>query len=187
MRIERFAVLGLMLFCAAQVHADPLSFSWVGVSATSLHPDQGTTGHGGTLDLSYALSKQAFMYASGAQQDFDAERDRLYRFGVGIGTDPSAGYVVYATVGWNHAGADFTGAPGKLDHGWDAGAGIRALLAPRWEVYAGARYMHNDVLDYHAEGDAGVRYALSPRWTLGAGVEINPDQTAYLLNLRVYY
>lgn len=187
MRIIRVVGLLLLLLSASAVHADPLSFSWLDISATSLRPEQGSSGHGGGVALSYALSNQAFMYAGGAQQDFDNERDRRYDFGVGINSDPAAGYVVFATVGWNHAGVDYPAAPGRLDHGWDAGVGIRATLAANWEAYAAAHYAQNRALATHTRGDVGIRYALTSQLSLGTGLEIEPGQTAYLLSVRVYY
>lgn len=186
MRIHCAALLMLTTFAVPGVRADALSFSWLDVSANSVHQDQGDDGHGDGLALSYALSKQAFMYVDGAQQDFDTQRDRRYDFGVGINTDPAAGYVLYATVGWNHAGVDSPAAPGQQDHGFDAGVGIRALPAERWEVYASARYTHNR-LAAHASGTAGVRYAISSRLSLGVGLESDADQTLYQLALRIYY
>lgn len=187
MSYKRIVLPMLILLAAPGVRADALSFSWLDVSATSLHQDQGASGHGGRLALSYALSKQAFMYVDGDQQDFDTRRDRRYNFGVGISTDPAAGYVLFASVGWNHLGIDYPGAPGQLDHGFDAGVGIRALLSKDWEVYAGARYTHNDVVTEHVSGSAGVRYAFSPVLSVGAGFDVDAQQTAYLLSLRLYY
>jgi hypothetical protein len=187
MRIDRVLWFVFLVIAAPAVRADALSFSWLDVSATTLYQDQGAHGHGARLAFSYALSKQAFMYADGVQQDFDTQRDRHYNLGVGISTDPAAGYVLFATVGWNHAGVDFPSAPGRLDHGFDAGVGIRALLDEDWEVYAGARYAHNDVLAEHVSGSAGVRYAFSPTFSMGAGLDFDAQQTAYLLTLRIYY
>jgi hypothetical protein len=188
LRFHRFVLLlFISILVVPGARADALSFSWLDIAATSLHQDQAASGHGGRLALSYALSDQASMYVDGAQQDFDTQRDRRYDFGVGINTDPAAGYVLYATVGWDHAEVDYPAAPGQLGHGFDAGVGIRALLAERWEAYAEARYAHNDVLAESASGNAGIRYALSTHLSLGAGLTVDASQTAYLLSLRIYY
>jgi hypothetical protein len=187
LRFNWLALLLVILLVAPGARADALDFSWFEAAATSLQPHQGASGHGGRLALSYALSNQAFMYVGGSQQDFDTERDRRYDFGVGINTDPAAGYVLYATVGWDHAGVDYPAAPGRLAHGFDAGVGVRTLLAEHWELYAGAHYAHNKVLAESTSGDIGIRYALSSRLSLGAGLDVDASQTAYLLSLRVYY
>lgn len=187
MRSVAIALLCSALFASAAAHADGLSFSWVDASLVSLHGSQGVSGHGSRLSVSYALSDQAFMYASGRRDSFDGVDQQRYRAGVGINTDPAAGYVLFATVGWNNFGASYPASPGLRQHGYDAGIGIRTLLTPRWEMYAAARYQHNDLFNVHAEGDAGVYYALSSRIALGAGVAVDAEQTGYLFRLRINY
>ncbi|MGH8400341.1 MAG: hypothetical protein ACRESU_04490 [Gammaproteobacteria bacterium] len=187
MLIERFFLLAAALVVVPGVSADELSFSWLDASVSSLHRHRGGDGHGDQLALNYALSDQAFMYVDGSQQDFDMYSSRRYDFGVGINTDPAAAYVLFAQVGWNNVGVDYPAVAGQRDHGFDAGAGVRAAFAKGWEVYASEHYAHNDVLAAHVNSRAGVRYALSPRLSLGAGMDVDSSQTEYLLSLRFDY
>ncbi|HET7921687.1 MAG TPA: outer membrane beta-barrel protein [Gammaproteobacteria bacterium] len=186
MRSVSAVLLGLMLCTTPAMAADTLGFSWLGASFGTLRPEQGARGHAETLTLGYALSDQAFMYADGDAQHFDTADLRRYDFGVGINSDPAAGYVVFATVGWNNLGVDAAPA-GRRRHGFDASAGVRALLAPHWEVYARARYTHNPLAGASSDGAAGVRYQFTPSLSLDLGVDVAPEQTAWRLGLRLYY
>lgn len=187
MRCLAIALLCPLLFASVTARADGLSFSWINASLASLHQNQGSRGHNGQLDVSYALSDQAFMYADGRRDSFDNVRWQRYRAGVGISSDPAAGYVLFATVGWNNVGADYPAVPGVHDHGYDAGVGMRVLLTPEWEAYATARYEHNNALGVHAEGSAGAYYRLSSRIDVGMGVTADSEQTGYLLSVRFDY
>jgi len=187
MRSVTIVLLCSALFASATARADGLSFSWIDASLASPHQNQGGSGHGSRLDVSYALSNQAFMYANGRRDSFDSVDQQFYRAGVGINSNPASGYVLFATVGWNNVGTTYPASAGMRQHGYDAGVGIRTLLTPKWEVYAAARYLHNDALTVHAEGSVGVFYALSSRVALGAGATVDAEQTGYLLSVRINY
>lgn len=181
--------------------AQGLSFSYLELDGLHAQPDQSGAGHGGRLTLSNALSDNAFLYLGAQQYAYDAFSARRYDFGVGINSAADAGYTLFATVGWNHIGLDprgpavsapttFSapaGAADAQDHGFGASAGIRARLAPRWEVYALARLEHNDELAKPASGEFGLAYRFSTRWSLGAAVNVNAHESDYLLALRWYY
>jgi hypothetical protein len=191
MRTSNFisATLAVAASMPAAVRADPLSYGYAQKDFFAAHPEGVAYGRGGTTELSYDISDNAFYYLDGLAESTSPGRERRYDLGVGINSSSAdSGVSFYATVGWNHVGFDpVVGPPGKADHGYGASLGLRAQLAEDWEFFAQAREDHNDVLAAESSGSFGLWYTFIHKWQVGASVITSSKESDYVLSIRAFF
>jgi hypothetical protein len=191
MRTSRLisATLAVAASMPVAARCDDMSYGYLQKDFLAVHPDGVAYGRGGSYDLSYAVSDNAFYYLDFLGESLSPGRERRYDAGVGINSSSGdSGVSLYATVGWNHVGFDpVTGPPGRSDQGFGASVGARKQLAERWELFAVARRDHNDVLDAETSGSVGLWFRVFPKWDIGAGFTASSQETDYVLSIRAFF
>lgn len=190
-RLKSAALAAATAWLPAAAQADDLTsnYSYIQKDFFAAQPEGVAYGRGGSTELDYALSDNAFYYLGGLGESISPGRERRYDAGIGINsTAADGGPSFFATVGWNHMGFDrVTGPPGQADHGFGASAGVRYALSERWECFALLRRDHNDVLTSQTSGGAGLWYRFAHKWQLGAGVMASNKETDYLISIRAFF
>jgi hypothetical protein len=145
-------------------------------------------GHGEELDVSYALTPQAFLVGEFDRTSHTAFSTRRYDAGFGINTAGTWGHSYFAELLWTGASTDPVSAPGSAAHGWAVETGVRVVPVQDVELYTWVRHDENDDFPGHTSGRAGFFYHLfHSQWILGLSIGADAQENNYLLSLKWSY
>jgi hypothetical protein len=145
-------------------------------------------GHGEELDLSYALTRQAFLAAEFDRTSHTAFSTRRFDVGFGLDTADTGSHSFFMELLWTGASIDPIALPGSAAHGWAAETGVRAVPMQDVELYTWLRHDENDDFPGHTSGRAGFYYHLfHTQWIIGFSLGADAQETNYLLSLKWSY
>ncbi len=115
--------------------------------------------------------------------DFNLETD-TYQIGLGLDFPVGRKADLVFGLGYVDVSADLPGFGSIDDDGFTALGGVRAEVAPSFQVEAGLEYV-----DLSDGGDdtgfyAGGRYYFTPAWAVGLGYSSGDDSDAWTVSLR---
>lgn len=185
MKMMKSAVLAVCaLGVAAGASAADFSYSWVDAGwAQSDLDDVDEKGDGFFLRGSVGFGTNWFASAGYRQVSFDIGGNDLDfdLIDVGLGghmplSDKIDGV---ARISYLDVSADGPFGSSADDSGYGVTAGIRALVAPQFELEAGIDYTDLDESGDSTGGRLGARYHFTPAWAVGAEVLFGDDQTDF--------
>ncbi|HEY3644791.1 MAG TPA: hypothetical protein VGM16_05570 [Gammaproteobacteria bacterium] len=145
-------------------------------------------GHGEELDISYALSANAFLVGEFDRTSHTTFSTRRYDAGLGLNTADTSGHSYFAELLWTGASTQPQAAPGSAAHGYAVETGVRAVPVQDVELYAWVRHDENDDFPGHTSGRAGFFYHLfHSQWIIGVSVGADAAENSYLLSLKWSY
>ncbi|HEX4299642.1 MAG TPA: hypothetical protein VH327_02120 [Gammaproteobacteria bacterium] len=145
-------------------------------------------GHGEELDVSYALTPQAFLVGEFDRTSHTAFATRRYDVGLGLDTVGTWGHSYFMELLWTGASTDPISLPGSAAHGWAVETGVRVVPVQDVELYAWVRHDENDDFPGHTSGRAGFFYHLfHTQWILGVSIGADAEENTYLLSLKWSY
>lgn len=185
MKMMKSGVLTVLaLGVATTAPAADFSYSWVDAGwAQSDLDDVNETGDGFFVRGSVGFGTNWFASAGYRQVSFDvggfdADFDLI---DVGFGghlplTDKIDGV---ARISYIDVSADGPFGSSADDNGYGLSAGIRALVAPQFELEASLEYTDLDDSGDSTAGRLGARFHFTPAWAVGAEVLFGDDQTDF--------
>ena len=145
-------------------------------------------GHGEELDLSYALTRQAFLVGEFDRTSHTAFATRRYDVGLGLDTASTWGHSYFMELLWTGASIDPISLPGSAAHGWAVETGVRVVPMQDVELYTWVRHDENDDFPGHTSGRAGFFYHLfHTQWIVGFSLGADAQENNYLLSLKWSY
>lgn len=219
---KRIALLALALAAAPlAASADELGYTYVEGGYQRLDIDNLGEGNGGAINASLAITDNLHVFGgysrvseettitldpafAALQLDVDAN---WYRAGLGFnhGLGESVDLVVRGAYERVHLdvgvsdGVSSGSGDGKAD-GWSVEAGVRGLLAPRFEGWAMAGYADVSTMDLlgqsvetdegeddQAYGRVGAQFKMTPVWGVVGEARVSDEFNQYFLGLRASF
>lgn len=177
------AALVLLSVLPLAVRADDLSYSYVEGAYTSASPQHGGSSlNGPAIDGSYAIAPNWHVFAGYQHVSCCSVSDNDLGAGVGWNTDLAQNVSLFVNGEFL---SDNTSGNGS-NTGWGATGGIRALLAPRFEL--DGFVTHSDVSS-NTENTVGVKglFSLDRYWWLYASYSNNSDFNTYRIGVRYVF
>ena len=145
-------------------------------------------GHGEELDVSYALTPQAFMVAEFDRTSHTAFATRRYDVGLGLNTADTWGHSYFLELLYTGADSQPVVGPGASAHGYALETGVRVVPVQDVELYAWLRHDENDEFPGHTSGRMGFFYHLfHTQWIIGVSLGADAQENNYLLSLKWSY
>jgi hypothetical protein len=145
-------------------------------------------GHGEELDVSYALSQQAFLVGEFDRTSHTLFATRRYDAGLGLNSAANVSHSYFLELLLTGASTQPVAAPGFAAHGYAVEAGVRAIPVEDVELYTWLRHDENDDFPGHTSGRLGVFYHLfHSQWILGVSLGADAQENNYLLSLKWSY
>lgn len=166
------------------VLAQELPYSYVQGSWTSVEPDQGDSGTGPMLDVSYGVNDLIHVVGSYGNVDFDPAEMTTWRVGAGVHRSMSQGFDLFGEAAYVDAKVDVPLVGSVSDDGFAVTGGARKMFAESWEVNGGIEYI--DVGDSDTLLGVNVLYTMRNRYALGAGYTVG-DANTLRFGLRISF
>jgi len=177
--LRRLSILAVVLLLTSPaVLASDLSYSFLQGSWVSVDPDQGDTGNGPMLDVSYGMTSLVHFVGSYEDVDFSPATSTVWQVGAGVHGTLNAGFDVFGEATYVDAKVDVPQGGSVSDEGYGLCGGARKQLSKSWEINGGVEY-----IDVGANDDTlfGVNalYTLKDRYALGAGYKVGDSNTLH--------
>jgi hypothetical protein len=144
-------------------------------------------GDGYRFSGSYQMNSQAFLHAEWEEQSFDFGVDgTAYEFGAGFRHALSNSLDLVATASYVHAQVDVAGF-GFDDDGLGLGGGIRAQIAPAFQIEAMLRYVDLDQSGSDTGLDLLGRYYFSDRYAFTLATSLNDEVDTLSFGFRAEF
>jgi hypothetical protein len=175
------SVLSLLAPCAAQ--AEDFDWSYGEASLVSVSPPHGGSSlTGAETDGSYAVTDQIHVIAGFQHVNCCSSSQNAFDAGVGWNNTLTQQVALYID-------GEFlsTNVSGSGNHtGWGATGGLRAWLAPKFELDG---YVSHTDVSSDTENTIGVRafYSLDMHWRLFAGYSNNSDADTFMIGARYVF
>ena len=145
-------------------------------------------GDGYRFSGSYQMNANAFLHGKWEEMDFGFGLDGTeYAFGAGYRHGLSNTLDLVATASYVHAKVDVGGLGSYDDDGLGLGGGVRAQIAPSFQVEAMLRYVNLD----DSGSDTGVdllgRYYFNERYALTLSTSFDDDVDTLSLGFRAEF
>lgn len=165
-------------------------YSGVEVSYVDVEFDSGPAsldGNGYRFSGFYQMNSMAFLHGEWEEQDFDFGIDgTTYEFGAGYRHAMSDSLDFVATASYVHAEIDVAGF-GFDDDGLGLGAGLRAQIAPAFQVEAMLRYVDLDDSGSDTGLDLLGRYYFSDRYAFTLETSLDDDVDTLSFGFRAEF
>ena len=183
MQLKVMSVLAGALLVPSVSMAD---FVYTGVEASYIDASYDTgfgsiDGTGYRFSGSYQMNPSTFLYGEWEDMSYDSDVDgQTYEFGAGFRHALSNSLDLVANAGYAHAEVDVLGF-GFDDDGLTLGGGIRAQLAPSFQVEAIVRWVDFDESGSDTGLDLAGRYYFNDRYafTLETSLDDNIDTLSF--------
>ncbi len=165
--------IATLLALPAAVMAEGLSYNFVEGNLLVLDGDGGSL-DGFGVGASFLVAPQFFLTSSYARLTDPGVSLRTFSGGAGFRhpLSPKVDFTGNASVVFAKAKVDGLGSGD--DTGYSVGAGLRALLAPQFELNGGASY--TDIADNGELGfNLGAVFSFTPQFALVGGVAVGDD------------
>lgn len=182
------AMVGTLLLAAAPIasQAEDMSYSFLDLGYAETNLDGGPTGDGFGARGSVGFAENFFVFADYLTQDFGLVDIDVYSVGLGGHMDLSDSVDLVGRVGYLKADASAGGLSGD-DDGYMASAGVRARLAPQFELEGNLIYRD---LGGGADDTAvavGARYHFTEMFAIGAEYEMSDDADTWFAGIRLSF
>ncbi len=175
------------LGCVGPALADEaISYSYLeGGYVHSRFDDLDIDGNGFGVLGSYAFTKNAFGFASYANQDFDFDITAdQWEFGAGLNYSLSDKLDVVGTLSYVGVKLDAPGFQSENDSGVGVGAQLRGRMNDALELHGGVSYVNLNDSGDDTSGNVGLRVYVTKVLALGADASFNSDGTTWMLGAR---
>jgi hypothetical protein len=161
------------------IGASEPSYSFVQGNWASADPDQGDSGTGPMLDVSYGMTDRVHLVGSYEDVDFDVAELTVLKVGAGVHQTLSQGFDLVGEATYVEAEVDVPFFGSVSDDGFALCGFARKILAASWEINGGIEYV-----DYGTSDDTliGVNalYSLKERYAVGAGYKVGDTKTFHV-------
>jgi hypothetical protein len=169
----------LVLLSPAIGAAEP-SYSYVQGNWSSVEPDQGDSGSGPMLDLSYGVTNLFHVVGSYEDVSFDAADATTWQAGAGIHQSVGEGFDLVGEATYVDFEVDQTLTTGtESEEGFAVNGLARKLLGKSWEVNGGIEYIDVGDSDDTLFG-VNALYTMKERYALGAGYKVGDFDTLFV-------
>lgn len=187
-----FKVIGVLAgaLLVPSVSMAEFVYSGIEVSYIDVELDTGLgtiDGDGYRFSGQYQMNPTTFLYGEWEDQSFDSGVDgTAYEFGAGFRHALSNSLDLVATAAYVKSEVDFQGLSAD-DDGLGLGGGVRAQLAPSFQVEAMVRYVDFD----QSGGDTGLdilgRYYFNDRYALTLATSLNDNVDTLSFGFRAEF
>ncbi len=181
---------GVMLANAAMADDGPqYTFAEVGYDWIDFD-DLDADGDGFRINGSIAATEMVHLFASYQDGEIDAgivdlDLSRM-RLGAGVNIELSPTVDLVATAAWVRYDLDANAFGSDTEDGYALGVGVRAMVAPQFELNAGVNY--EDVSDEDDTSlSVGAVYSFTDMFAVTAGASFGDNVTEYGIGARLYF
>jgi hypothetical protein len=177
---SRFLILAAVFaLLGPAILATELPYSFVQGSWASVDPDQGDSGTGPALDVSYNLTNLVHLVGSYEDVEFDLADSTIWQVGAGVHRTMSQDFDLFGEATYVDAEVDVPLVGPVSDDGFALSGGARKMLTDAWEVNGEVEYIDVGAGDDTLFG-VNALYTMKDRYAVGAGYKVGDANTLHV-------